>query len=71
MAVRPRCRCWRRSRRLRDWLRVPEQEAAEEGFGLNYDAPAWETADDDALPAVTKARALRNERPRRKRSALR
>ena len=35
--------------RLRGWLRVPEQEAAEEGFGLFDDAPARETADDDAF----------------------
>ncbi|MDU5678928.1 MAG: Hpt domain-containing protein, partial [Pseudomonas aeruginosa] len=38
--------------RLRGWLRVPEQEAAEEGFGLFDDAPASparETADDDAF----------------------
>ena len=54
--------------RLRGWLRVPEQEAAEEGFGLFDDAPARETADDDAFGSSTKARALRNERPRRKRS---
>ncbi|EPH9908803.1 chemotaxis protein CheA [Pseudomonas aeruginosa] len=38
--------------RLRGWLRAPEQEAAEEGFGLFDDAPtspARETADDDAF----------------------
>ncbi|MBW6232187.1 Hpt domain-containing protein, partial [Pseudomonas aeruginosa] len=35
--------------RLRGWLRVPEQEAAEEGFDLFDDAPARETADDDAF----------------------
>ncbi|MCH3159139.1 hypothetical protein K3X38_14890, partial [Listeria monocytogenes] len=35
--------------RLRGWLRVPEQEAAEEGCGLFDDAPARETADDDAF----------------------
>ncbi|BAT62774.1 chemotaxis protein CheA [Pseudomonas aeruginosa] len=38
--------------RLRGWLRAPEQEAAEAGFGLFDDAPtspARETADDDAF----------------------
>lgn len=54
--------------RLRGWLRVPEQEAAEEGFGLFDDAPARETATTMPSASSTKARALRNERPRRKRS---
>ena len=63
----PGCRYWRRSSGCAR-LRVPEQEAAEEGFGLFDDAPARETADDDAFGFFDEGRALRNERPRRKRS---
>ncbi|HIE2337787.1 chemotaxis protein CheA [Pseudomonas aeruginosa] len=35
--------------RLRGWLRAPEREAAEEGFGAFDEALARETADDDAF----------------------
>ncbi|HCE6995595.1 chemotaxis protein CheA [Pseudomonas aeruginosa] len=35
--------------RLRGWLRAPEREAAEEGFGSFDEALARETADDDAF----------------------
>lgn len=54
--------------RLRGWLRVPEQEAAEEGFGLFDDAPARKPRTTMPSASSTKARALRNERPHRKRS---
>ncbi|QIZ24281.1 chemotaxis protein CheA [Pseudomonas aeruginosa] len=41
--------------RLRGWLRAPEREAAEEGFGSFDEALARETADDDAFGLFNEA----------------